>query len=249
MISDIAYSLLMGLLQGLTEWLPISSSGHLVIVQEYFVPDERIMFIAILHLATLLSALVYFRMDIRPLLNLKNPQTHKVIIASIPIIIVGFLLMDIIEAAFSSAIAVAVFLIITGCVLIANAFLKPKKKKIKMRHALMIGMFQVFALLPGISRSGTTITIANALGIEWSQAAKFSFFISFIPIVFITSYEVAIAWNEFNITYLIGFVVAFLVGYATIGLMMRMLQLGKFHYFGIYPIIAGVVILMFLLHF
>ena len=249
MISDILYNLIMGLLQGLTEWLPVSSSGHLVLAQHAFGAQERTLLDAILHIGTLFAALVYFRSDLKPLLNFKNPLTHKIIIASIPIIIIGFLLRDFIEFAFSAAIIVSVFLIINGCALMVNAFLKPKQEKsekkiqITMKFAIIIGFFQVFALFPGISRSGTTITTGRVLGVDWAQAAKFSFFISFIPLAGAAGFKIISSYQDFNPLYILGFIVSFLVGYATIDLMMHILRIGKFHYFGLYTIGLGAVML------
>jgi len=248
MMSDVIYNLIMGLLQGLTEWLPVSSSGHLVLAQHSFNVQERTLFDAILHLGTLFAALVYFRKDLKVLLNLKNPLTHKIIIASIPIIIVGLALSDVIEAAFELALVVAVLLIINGCMLMVNAFLKGdnngnsqnENDKLNLKTVIIIGIFQIFALFPGISRSGTTITTGRALGINWSLAAKFSFFISFIPLAGAVGFKIITAYHEFNVLYIIGFIVAFLVGYATIDIMMHLLRQGKFHYFGLYTIILGI---------
>jgi undecaprenyl-diphosphatase len=235
----------MGLLQGLTEWLPISSSGHIVIAQEYFGIKERTLFDAILHLGTLFSAIIYFRKDLQPLLNLKNPLTHKVIIGSIPILIIGFLFSDMIEAAFSIPAIVAISLIINGFVLMVNPFVKSQKDKITKKTALVIGFYQVFALFPGISRSGVTITEGKVLGIDWLNVAKYSFFISFIPIIGAAGFKISTSWQEFEILYILGFVIAFLVGYASIDIMMRILRLNKFHYFGIYTILIGIVLLVF----
>lgn len=254
MMSDVIYNLIMGLLQGLTEWLPVSSSGHLVLAQHLFDVQERTLFDAILHLGTLFAALVYFRKDLKVLLNLKNPLTHKIIIASIPIIIVGLVLSDVIEAAFELALVVSVLLIINGCMLMVNAFLKRENSgnsgnennELSTKTAIMIGLFQIFALFPGISRSGTTITTGRALGINWSLAAKFSFFISFIPLAGAAGFKIITAYHEFNVLYIIGFFVAFLVGYATIDIMMRVLRRGKFHYFGVYTIILGVAMIGFI---
>ncbi|WP_455392903.1 undecaprenyl-diphosphate phosphatase [[Eubacterium] cellulosolvens] len=254
MTSDIIYNLIMGLLQGLTEWLPVSSSGHLVLAQHLFGVEERTLFDAILHLGTLFAAIVYFRKDLKPLVNLKNPMTHKIIIASIPIIIVGLLLSDVIEAVFALAIIASVLLIINGCMLMVNAFLKEEKaekgnegNKLTMKLAIIIGVFQIFALFPGISRSGTTITTGRALGINWALAAKFSFFISFIPLAGAAGFKIITGYQEFNALYILGFIVAFLVGYATIDIMMGVLRRGKFHYFGFYTIGLGVVMLVVLI--
>jgi undecaprenyl-diphosphatase len=257
MTYDIFYSIIMGLLQGLTEWLPVSSSGHLVLAQHFFNVKERTLFDAILHLGTLLAMTVYFRKDIRPMMNLKNPTTPKIIIASVPIIVIGFVFSDMIENAFSLTILVAVLLVVNGCVLWVNAFLKSKGVQelkneknnldISKKNSITIGLFQVFALLPGISRSGTTITTGRVLGLDWKTAAKFSFFISFLPVAGAAWFKIVTDWQEFQVLYLLGFFIAFIVGYATIDLMMRILGMGKFHYFGVYTIIVGIVMISILL--
>jgi undecaprenyl-diphosphatase len=259
MTSEILYQIIMGLLQGGTEWLPVSSSGHLVLAQHFFGVEERTLFDAMLHLGTLFAALIYFRKDIKPLLNLKNPLTHRIIIASIPIIIVGLVFADIIESVFAIAGIVAVLLIINGCMLMINAFLKQKnvenveaknkkqkqnlskdQHKISMKNAIIIGVCQIFAIFPGISRSGTTITTGRVLGLDWSTAAKFSFFISFLPLAGAAALKLGTAYHELQPIYILGFLVAFAVGYATIDLMMVMLRRGVFHYFGVYTIVLGI---------
>jgi undecaprenyl-diphosphatase len=244
----------MGLLQGLTEWLPVSSSGHLVLAQHFFDVEERTLFDAILHLGTLFAMMLYFRKDIRPMMNLKNKKTHKIIIASIPIIVIGFVFSDYIESVFSLVIVVSILLVINGFVLIVNAFLKQvttKKdeeiKKITMKNTVIIGLFQVFAILPGISRSGTTITTGRVLGLDWKTAAKFSFFISFLPVAGAAWFKLVTAWQDFQVVYLLGFLVAFVIGYITIELMMKILSMGKFQYFGIYTICIGIIMLVIML--
>jgi undecaprenyl-diphosphatase len=254
---------MMGLLQGLTEWLPVSSSGHLVLAQHLFGVTDRTLFDAILHLGTLFAMMAYFRTDVKPFLNLKNPGTHKIILASIPIIVVGFILRDYIEAAFASVVVVSILLIINGSMLMIHLFLKqdekannnknkekinePDPKKIEdlsMKNVVYIGLFHIFALFPGISRSGTTITTGRVLGLDWATAAKFAFFISFLPIAGAAWFKILTDWQEFQLVYILGFIVAFLVGYATIDLMMRVLRKGKFHYFGVYTIVLGIIILI-----
>ncbi len=235
----------MGLIQGLTEWLPVSSSGHLVITQHFFDMKERTLFDAILHLATLFAAVIYFRRDLKPMLNIKNKMTHKIIIASIPIIIIGFIFSGWIESAFAITLIASIFLVINGCVLMVNAVIKndknKKKKRFTMKNSIIIGLLQVFALFPGISRSGTTITTGRVLGIDWIKAAKFSFFISFLPLAGAALFKILTAWTEFELHYLLGFFVAFIVGYASIELMMGIIKMGKFHFFGIYTIILGLI--------
>jgi undecaprenyl-diphosphatase len=277
---DILYQLFMGLLQGLTEWLPVSSSGHLVVAQHFFDVKERTLFDAILHLGTLLAMTMYFRKDIKPLLSFKKPLTFKIIIASIPIILIGFIFADVIEDAFADTSIAATFLIINGCVLMVHLFLDRKSKgefdkhgkegkneeqkntknsktnneegnkelhNISMKNTILIGLFQIFALFPGISRSGTTITTGRILKLDWKTAAKFSFFISFLPVAGAVWFKVLTAWEEFEPIYLLGFFVAFVVGYASIDIMMKILSRGQFHYFGIYTIIIGVIMLTLIL--
>jgi undecaprenyl-diphosphatase len=189
-------------------------------------------------------------------MDFKNPITHKILLASVPIFIIGFLFRDYIETAFMSALLVAGLLVINGCVLMVNLFIKrseekkdakEKPKKLNTKNALIIGLFHVFALLPGISRSGTTITTGRVLGLDWKRAAKFSFFISFIPIAGAAWFKIITSYHEFEFVYILGFFVAFIVGYSSIEIMMRILRAGKFHYFGIYTIIIGIIILVVIL--
>ena len=265
MVNDIIYVIIMGILQGFTEWLPVSSSGHLVLAQSFFAVQERTLFDAILHLATLFAAVIYFRKDLKPLVDIKNSSTHKIIIASIPIILVGFFFSDVIENAFNDTLFVSSLLVINGCVLMINAFMVKDKKnidenekkenkkthknknntKISMKNSIIIGIFQIFALLPGISRSGTTITTGRVLKLDWRTATKFSFFISFLPLAGAAGFKIITDWQEFQPVYILGFIIAFIVGYLSIDLMLRIISMGRFHYFGLYTIILGIIMIIY----
>ncbi len=239
------YYVLMGILQGLTEWLPVSSSGHLVITQELFaVYQERTLFDAILHLGTLVAALLYFRKDIKPLVTLKSPLSWKVLLASIPIIIIGFLFAIQIEMAFSSVRFVALLLIINGFILLLNLLPPGFQDKINMKNALIIGCFQVLALLPGISRSGTTITSARLLGIKVGDATSFSFFISFLPMGGAALYKMVTYTGDFDPMYAVGFIISVAVGYVSIFLLIKLLKINKFYLFGGYTLALGFILLM-----
>jgi len=233
------YYILMGIVQGLTEWLPISSSGHLVLLQSFFAVQERTLFDAVLHLGTFSAALVYFREDVLRLLDFRNPLARNVVLASLPILFVGFFLRGFVESAFSSVSLVALLLVFNGFILILNMFARERHAKINQRTSLFVGLVQCFALLPGISRSGITITFARLLGVRWEEAAKFSFFISFIPLAAAACYKLVTASSAFDPFYLLGFVVSFVVGYLTIGVLLRALKTRKFHYFGLYTILLG----------
>ncbi len=244
----IIYTIILGIIQGLTEWLPVSSSGHLVLAQHFFQVQERTLFDAILHLATLFAALLYFRKDIKPIMDLKNKRFYMIIIASIPIILVGFFFSDVIEDAFNNISLVSILLIINGIVLVTNVFIKNKDKNKNdtspdLKNSIIIGLFHVFALFPGISRSGTTITTGRFRKLDWTTATKFSFFISFLPLAGAAAYKIISAWNEFEVIYLLGFVVAFIVGYLSIDLMIRIINIGRFHFFGLYTIILGLIMI------
>ena len=224
------YYILMGILQGFTEWLPVSSSGHLVITQEFFGVRERTLFDAILHLGTLVAALVYFRKDIKPLVTFRSDWSWKVILASIPIILIGFFFADFVEIAFSSVGFVAFLLMINGTILMLN-LIKPRfKDVINRRNAIIIGLFQVLALLPGISRSGTTITSARLLGIKVEDAARFSFFISFLPVGGAALYKIITYTGAFDVMYIFGFFISVIVGYVSIKILLKILYSRQFHY-------------------
>ena len=189
-------AIILGVIQGLTEFLPVSSSGHLEIARELLntnqLPSDNLLMTSVLHFATALSTILVFRKDIcdliKGLFDKENKTSKsyviKILIAIVPAGLVGFLLSDEIEFLFSgNMILVGIMLIITGTLLFLTKILKTRNNKISRFHALIIGLSQAFAVIPGISRSGATICTSLFLGNNKSEAAKFSFLIV-IPVIF-----------------------------------------------------------------
>ena len=181
-------AIILGVTQGLTEFLPISSSGHLVIMQHLLkIQIKGNEFEVLVHLGTLGSILVVFFHDLQTLISdFKSKQNRLYIfyllIASIPAALAGILFKDHFESFFDNHYFVSKALMFTGLILILSYFFKPKNKKINFLSSIIIGFFQALAIIPGISRSGMTISFALLLGINAKDAAKFSFLMA-IPIV------------------------------------------------------------------
>ncbi len=195
---DFLKALVLGIVQGLTEFLPISSSGHLVLVAELLdFRQQGVVFEVCLHMGTLLSVLLVFRREIwamvkAPLQYLRGERSVQVlqnlrwdiyvIISVLPAVFVGLFLKDSVESAFSSLSLVFVMLFITGMMMIASGFLPARDVLLQGRHAFVIGCAQALAILPGLSRAGSTIFAGIALGIDRQVVARFSFIMS-IPAI------------------------------------------------------------------
>ena len=183
----------LGIIQGLTEFLPVSSSGHLEIFRNILdanmLGKENLLFTSVLHFATALSTMIVFRKDIFDLIfNIKKNQSKvyilKILIAIFPAGFVGFVFSNHIEKLFVGNLKlVGIMLIITGLMLLLTKIAKKKKSKISYLDSLIIGISQAIAIMPGISRSGTTICTSLYLGKEKNESAKFSFLIV-IPVIF-----------------------------------------------------------------
>lgn len=181
-------AIILGIIQGLTEFLPVSSSGHLelgkAILGAQAVPEESLLFTVVLHFATALSTLVVFRKDVfdifKGLFQFKwNEETQfslKIIISMIPAALVGLFLNDFIEVFFDGAIViVGIMLVITAFLLYLADLAKTTDKNVSFRSSFAIGMAQAVAILPGISRSGATISAAVLLGVDKTKSARFPF--------------------------------------------------------------------------
>jgi|Deesub1362A_J573_1020465.scaffolds.fasta_scaffold01039_6 undecaprenyl-diphosphatase len=241
---DLLQVILLGALQGITEWLPISSSGHLVLLQEMWgVSGDRTLLTAVLHLGTLVAVVLYFRRDIwnviTSALRGDRKEALHIVVGSVPICVVGFLLKDYIESAFSTLILVGALWIINGIYLLTYPRRGEGGRDVSLKSAVFIGLAQVAALLPGISRSGVTITTGAHIGVERVRAAKFSFYISLIPLAGATLFKAGSDAGAFEPIYLVGFVVSLIVGYLSISLLMYTVRKVRFQYFGIYTIALG----------
>jgi undecaprenyl-diphosphatase len=244
-------AVILGIIQGLTEFLPVSSSGHLVILQSFFKNFQQsgISFDVFIHCATLLAVIVYFYKDIVEIISMKNKKwILLIIIATIPAGIVGVLFKDQIETAFSNVILVCIMLIITGIMLfISDKFtnLAKDKKDITILDSIIIGCFQAFAILPGISRSGSTISAGIFRGLKRDVATKFSFILS-IPAIF---GALILSLKDFKnipstsyIPYISGFISAFVVGLISLKLLTIIIKSKNLKYFSYYCWILSIVV-------
>lgn len=270
-------AIILGLIQGLTEFLPISSSAHLRIAGEFLpsATDPGATFTAITQLGTELAVILYFRKDIariisrwfkqfgRPggryaeVIDRDDPDVKLgwlIILGTIPIVIVGFLAQDYIRSTFRSLWLVAIVLIVFGIVLgLADLLAKRahELRELTYRDGLIIGAAQMLSLVPGVSRSGSTITAGRLLGYTRPAAARFGFFLA-IPAVFGSGlYELVHSFGEPEGVYgyaetAVATVVAFAVGYAVIAFLMRYIEKRSFLPFVIYRVVLGLVLIVLL---
>jgi len=238
----------LAIVQGLTEWFPISSSGHLALIQKVLGMEIPVAFDVVLHLGTLSSVVLFMRKDItlmiRSLLKFKSSEERRlgiyVIVGSLPIIIVGLALKDIVETVFSNSIVIGTALLVNGSILFLTKY-SSTKKELGLSNALTIGMAQALSFFPGISRSGSTISTAILEGVDRQQAYKFSFLLSIVAILGASVLEVpkldtAVIPLEMV---LIGFLISALVGYASIRRVSRLVVKGGFYKFSIYCWLLG----------
>lgn len=256
-------ALVLGLLQGLTEYLPVSSSGHLAIGSALFgiEGEENLAFTVVVHVATVFSTLVILWKEIdwifKGLFKFRmNDETRYVInivISMIPIGIVGVFFKDQVEAIFGSGLLiVGCCLLLTAALLTFSYYYKPRQKaEISKKDAFIIGLAQACAVLPGLSRSGSTIATGLLLGDDKAKLAQFSFLMVIPPILgeaLLDGMKLmkgeAIAGDIPTLSLVIGFVAAFVSGCLACKWMINIVKKGKLVYFGIYCAIAGVVTLV-----
>lgn len=258
---SILEAIVLGLVQGLTEFLPVSSSGHLVIGKELLgIDTSGVAFEVVVHAATVLSTLVAFRKDILELLSgvLKfkmNRQTiyvFKILVSMVPVFIVGMFLKDHVEALFGEGtIVVGIALLVTSFLLYLSGVLKPKEKGITFRNALIIGVAQSVAVIPGLSRSGATISTGLLLGARREDIAKFSFLMVLVPILgeaFLELVSGGFASESTGIGVLplaAGFLAAFTSGLFACKAMIALVKKTKLKGFALYCAILGVIAIIY----
>ena len=246
---NILESIILGSIQGVTEFLPISSSGHLVIAQNLLgIKQPGNEFEILLHMGTLCSILLVFFKDIDKILSslsIKKTQNFIlcIFIGTLPAVVIGITFKEKFETLFDNIFLVGCALVLTGLLLISSYYFKRASRELSFFTSLFIGIAQAIAIIPGISRSGMTITIALFLGIQSREAAKFSFMLA-IPVIsgagILMSTNLNNGFNmDFSI-YLTGFVTSFCVGVISLRWLLGWLEAGKFYYFGIYCFFIGV---------
>ena len=259
---DIIDSIILGIIQGLTEFLPVSSSGHLelgkAILGDQSVPEESLLFTVVLHFATALSTIVIFRKDIfeilkglfKPAVNDDQRFTGKIILSMIPAVLVGLFFEEQLEQLFGGNIMlVGCMLLVTAALLFLADKAKNTNKKVSFKDALIIGISQSIAMLPGISRSGATISTSVLLGNDKTKAARFSF-LMVVPLIFgKIGKEVLggdLSFESQNITALgAGFVAAFISGLFACTWMIALVKKSKLSYFAIYCGVVGLIAIIF----
>ena len=253
----VVQSIILGIVQGITEFLPISSSAHLVLVPRLLGWDNllhqnasQIDFDIMLHLGSLLALIIYFRKDLLLLVSKRSKQNDKLLkllaFGSMPIILVALLMGSFFESIFSSALHTAALLVLTGVIILfAEAFARLKRDEMSLSvgEGIMIGMVQAVAIAPGISRSGVTISAGLMLGLNREAAARFSFLLA-IPAVFgafVFSLKDA-SLQPINSLFIIGLVSSFIFSYAAIKFLLGYLQKGSLKVFAGYCIVVGLII-------
>jgi len=277
---DSVLALILGLLQGLTEFLPISSSGHLVIAESWFKLNVEAMksFDIAVHFGTLLAILIYFRMDyaflLRSLAHMVERKTgflrgkraveEKIelkvgvkmcgylALGTIPAVLIGAFFGDFLDMFFRNPVSVAVMLILVGVFFFFAEFIAARVKKgdFNLQNTVIIGIAQACALIPGISRSGATISVGLIQGIKRDEAARFSFLLGSIAIAAASAYSLyKVFKGEFILPsadlMLMGVASSFASGYMAIAFLMRFLKHHTLHVFGVYRVALGFAILFF----
>ena len=254
---EIYQAIILGIVQGLTELLPISSSAHLTIIPWIFNWNIPEAFDVALHFGTLLAIVLYFFKDWMELIKggykyvVKKKKTVQgrmfwyIVLATIPGGIVGYLLDHFLNGVLNRPIIIAIALIVMGIILYVvdkNAKSKVKYEEMTLKQTFLIGVSQALAFIPGVSRSGITITTARAMGVTREAAAKYTFLLS-TPIVFAAT---VLKFKDFvfNLPFIVGVVSSFIVGLLVIKFLLKYLQKGSFKAFAIYRVIAGIVIIL-----
>jgi len=261
---SIVEAIILGIIQGLTEFLPVSSSGHLelakFIMGDESLPKESMMMTVVLHFATALSTVVIFRKDILQIIqglvsfkwNDEFKFSLKIILSMIPAALVGVLFNDQLEAFFTGKIMlVGAMLILTGILLLLADKARHTDKNVSFTSAIIIGLAQAIAILPGISRSGATISTSVLLGIDREKSARFSF-LMVVPLIFgkiakdIMSDEfVTTSVNYTSLSF--GFIAAFLTGLLACTWMIKLVKKSKLSYFSVYCFIIGTIAIVYTL--
>lgn len=255
---EVIDAVILGVVQGLTEFLPVSSSGHLelgkAILGDNSVPEESLMFTVVLHFATALSTIVVFRKDILELFkglfafqwNEETQLSLKIVLSMIPAVFVGLMFEKELESLFGGDVLLVGFLLlVTGLLLFLAGRAKNTGKPVGWKDAVIIGISQAIAILPGISRSGATISTSVLLGNDRAKAARFSF-LMVVPLIFgkiakdILSGDLTMESSN-SMPLLFGFIAAFVTGLIACTWMISIVKKAKLHYFSYYCFAAGIV--------
>jgi undecaprenyl-diphosphatase len=248
-------AILLGILQGITEFLPVSSSGHLVLAQHFLHlnTEANLTFDIMVHFGSLLAVIIYFKRDIFNLINSlfhwsSNSSKHSsnhwyalyLLIATAVTGYLGFAFKDFFESQFGSPYIVSCMLIVTGIIIYVSDLVPSSQRRVEQMgifRAVLIGLGQAVAIMPGISRSGTTISVSLFSGIRREDAARFSFLLSIPAILGASLSEYKNILNldaNLTVSYIVGVLAAFISGYLVIALLLEIIRNKKLHYFSFY---------------
>lgn len=270
MFLEIIKSIVLGIVQGITEWLPISSTGHMILFDQFMNlsandPDFKNLFLVVIQFGSILAVVTLYFHKLNPfstkktVIEKRNTWTmwFKVLVGCVPAAIIGLLFDDFIMAKFYNWYVVAATLIIYGVlfIIIENMHKKPKFNSIdemSYKTAAMIGIFQVLAMIPGTSRSGATILGAVLIGTSRSVAAEFSFFLAVPVMLGASALEILKYFTEYGmfnshqfLVLIIGMVVAYAVSIVAIKFLMEYIRKHDFKAFGYYRIILGIIVILY----
>jgi undecaprenyl-diphosphatase len=260
---NVTTALVLGVVQGLTEFLPISSSGHLAIAQHFLPGFDKpsVLFNIVLHLGTLGSVLIYLRREVAMLLSglvpggsgrLGRRLIVLLVLGTLPAVVVALGFGDYVEESFERLSVVGGALLVTGLILLVSSRCSMQGRgldEIVAKDALLVGLAQSAALLPGISRSGSTIVAGLMRGIDHAAAARFSFLLSIPTILGAAVFkfkDVALVSGDAVLGYVVGFSTAFAIGYLAIGIVIKLLDSKRFHLFGYYCLGMGGAVLVYI---
>ncbi|MGM0460236.1 MAG: undecaprenyl-diphosphate phosphatase [Bacteroidota bacterium] len=264
---DIIEAILLGILQGITEFLPVSSSGHLALARALIARElvTGITFEIVVHFGSFCSIAVYYRKLLGEIISdvlksltpsglkekrfVTNPNSRLtliILLSMIPAMLVGFTLKDPIEEAFVNPFFVSIMLLVTGGILFSTKFIKHPDKDVNANRGFWMGVAQAFAILPGISRSGSTISLGLLMGVDRDKVANFSFLMVLPVLAGAMLLEIvdliSIGQVQIPVTSLVaGFFTSFISGYIALTYLIRLLKRRKFHYFAYYCWTLGII--------
>jgi undecaprenyl-diphosphatase len=263
MLDQLANTSILGLIQGLAEWLPISSTGHLKIAEHYLGLTTTPLFNLILHLGTLIVVLFYFRTDIKNILTALVHLDFKseygimiplIIVATIPTAIIGLIYVEFFESTLQQLLIIGTTFIIGATLVYTSKLGKENTETITITTALIMGIAQGLAIFPGLSRSGATISTALLLGLKREKAFKFSFLLSIPAILGDTIVEAIKQRGQIalsgigNAELLIAILITIIVGYISIRIVSKVVRSKRFHYFAIYTWLLGTALIILTLN-
>jgi undecaprenyl-diphosphatase len=251
---DLLGMLILSIIQGITEWLPVSSSGHLALAHHYFFGELPVIYDMGMHVGTMLAVLLYFREKILGMIfSLINFDTKSkefrlillLVLGSVPTAIIGFSFKGFFVSMYSNPFLVGIALVLTALILFSTMLSASKKKGPDEKNAITMGFAQGLAVAPGISRSGSTISAGLLMGMEWKQAASFSFLLA-IPAIFGATFFLLLETPMGSIDWslmLAGLAGSFISGYASIHILLNFISRKTFPLFGAYCLLLGLAVI------